>query len=99
MVSFTLATFCEISQSVFEDRAPLYTPAPPTRARAIKQTRFPESIARMAAAYPAGPPPMTTRSKRSSVIFNEYNKFVLIACQHLLILQNEICTSFATGPG
>jgi phosphomethylpyrimidine synthase len=44
------------------DSAPLNTPAPPSGPRSTSATRLPKSQQRMAAANPAGPPPMTQTS-------------------------------------
>src|ERR1700754_2923060 len=50
------------SHHVLDDSAPLVTPEPPTLPRSIKSTLFRKSRARIAAAYPDGPAPITTRS-------------------------------------
>src|SRR6478609_2587460 len=66
------------SHHVFEDNAPLVTPAPPTLLFSISKVFFLKSIARIAAAYPEGPAPITTRSKRSiDFIFVNFRIFAL----------------------
>jgi Fe-S cluster assembly iron-binding protein IscA len=50
---------------VFEDKAPLVIPAPPTLFFSTSKIFFLKSSARIAAAYPEGPAPIMIRSNRS----------------------------------
>src|SRR5688572_10946183 len=71
------------SHHVFDDSAPLVTPAPPTLSFSINNVFFLKSRARIAAAYPDGPAPMTTRSNFSIV---KLTKHITIQCT-----QNRQC--------
>ena len=54
------------SRSVFDGNVPVWTAAPPgSGSRSMRATRLPKYAAWAAPFSPAGPPPITTRSKRS----------------------------------
>src|SRR5690606_7361484 len=81
------------SHHVFEDRAPLFTPAPPTVSFSIMSVFFLKSRARMAAAYPEGPAPMTMRSKFS--IKTRYLVFYIYYLQQFTAISTSRSTPFS----
>src|SRR5688572_12558713 len=77
------AVSLDCSHQVFDDNAPLVTPAPPIPSFSINSVFFLKSRDRIAAAYPDGPAPMTTRSNFSIV---KFNKQITLQCT-----QNRQC--------
>ena len=63
--SLTVLSFSDNSHIVLEERAPLYSPAPPTLSFSIKRVFFPKSTDLIAAAYPEGPAPIIHKSNFS----------------------------------
>src|SRR5690606_9633330 len=80
------------SHQVLDDSAPLETPAPPTVSFSMMSVFFLKSSARMAAAYPEGPAPITMRSNFSIKI--RYLVFYTYYLQHFTAISISTSTPF-----
>ncbi len=63
-----ISSVCAEASSVLEGMHPQFRHVPPTRPFSISATDAPLCAQRIAAAYPPGPLPITTMSKRSAII-------------------------------